>query len=177
MTTHELLTLASAQPGLLAALFAAPAGGALALQLTPTLHHPRGPLAVAWSTLIYAASVPGICAITAILYMMLFQRADLMKLDVLATFGPIAGMIATLGLAGRKVHIGGLPGIDRLGGMLMMLGATFLMIFFLDRTRILVMFHGSIWTLLGIGVVLFIVFKFGMSRVFGSRSAPSRPQY
>ena len=169
MTTQELLVLASANPQLMATLLAAPAGGALALQLTPPLHHPRGPLAVAWSTVVYAACIPGICAITAILYMVLFARTDLMKLDVLALFGPIVAMVATLGLAGRKVDIGALPGVDRLGGMLMMLGATFLMLFFLDRTRILVMFHGSIWTLLGIGLVLFLVFKFGMSRVFGPR--------
>ena len=153
----------------MAAALAAPAVVAGGLQLTPALHHPRGPLALTWSTVVYAACVPGICAITLVLYMMLFQRHDLLKLDVLAVFGPVASMVATLGLAGRKVNIGDLPGVDRLGGMLMMLGATFLMLFFLDRTRILVMFHGSIWTLLGIGVVLFIVFKLGMSRVFGRR--------
>ena len=169
MTSHELLALASANPQILGAALGAPVAAALALQAAPALTRHRGPLATLWSLVVYAACVPGICAVTALLFMLLFDRRDVMNLDVLAIFGPIAAMVATLGLAGRKADVGALPGVDRLGGMLMMLGATFLMIFFLDRTRILVMFHGSIWSLLGIAVVLFLVFKFGMSRVFGRR--------
>lgn len=169
MTTHELLVLASANPQILAAALGGPVVAALALQVTPALTRPRGSLATLWSLVVYAACVPGICAVTVLLYLLLFDRRDLMNLDVLAVFGPIAAMIATLGLAGRKADIGSLPGVDRLGGMLMMLGATFLMIFFLDRTRILVMFHGSIWSLLAIGVALFLVFRFGMLKVFGRR--------
>ena len=172
MTTHELLVLAGANPQILAAALGWPVVAATALQATPALGRHRGGLATLWSVVVYGACVPGICAVTVLLYLLLFDRRDLMNLDVLAVFGPIAAMVATLGLAGRKADIGALPGVDRLGGMLLMLGATFLMIFFLDRTRILVMFHGSIWTLLAIAVVLFLVFKFGMSRVFGRREQP-----
>lgn len=169
MTTQEFLALASANPQILGAVLGAPVVAALALQATPPLVRPRGSLATVWSAVVYAACVPGICAITALLFTVLFDRRNVMHLDVLAIFGPIAAMVATLGLAGRKADIGSLPGVDRLGGMLLMLGATFLMIFFLDRTRILVMFHGSIWTLLGLAVVLFLVFRFGMLKVFGRR--------
>lgn len=169
MTPNELMAFASANPTLIGTLIAAPAVAATALQLTPPLHHPRGGIAVLWSAVVYAACVPGIFAVVALIYMAAFMRTNLMNIDLLAVFGPIASMIATLGLAGRKVNIGDLPGVDRLGGMLMMLGATFMVVFLLERTRIVVLFHGSVWTLLFLCAVLFIVFKVGMSRVFGRR--------
>ncbi len=169
MTPNELMALASANPAIVGAVLAAPVVTATALQLTPALDQPRGGLAALWSAVIYAACIPGIFAAVALVYMAAFMRSNLMNLDVLAVFGPIAAMIATIGLAGRKVCIGDLPGVDRLGGLLMMLGATFMVVFLLERTRIVVLFHGSVWTLLFLCFVLFIVFKIGLGRVFGRR--------
>lgn len=176
MTGHELLALAGQNPQALGALLGAPCAAALALQAAPATDWPRGPLAYVWSAIVYAASVPGIMAIVTLLYLGLGLHKNVLETDLLLAFGPIVAMVAVLWLVGRKVPISALPGVDRLGGMLLMLAATFAMLFMLDRTRIMVLFHGGIGSLLLIGLGLFVVFKFGFNRLFGRRP-PAPPSY
>lgn len=154
--------------GLLAAYLAPPVL-ASALQLTPATAYPRGPLAYAWSAVVYAVCVPGIFALTLILYTAFFLRGDMLKLDLLTSLAPVVLMAVTLPLVKRKVSIRALPGIDRLSGLVMILAATFTTFIVLDRLRVMVVFHGSIWTMLALGVGLFLLFRFGWNRLTGSR--------
>lgn len=173
MTTQELLALAGQNPQMVAAMLVAAPASALALQLGPKQPREASAWAYAWSTVVYLACVPGILAATVLLYSLAFTKTDLLKLDLGLCFGPLAAMLGTLILAKRKVRIGSLPGVDRLGGFLMMLVATFVALIFIDRTRIVMLFHGSFGTLVVLALVLFVVFKLGFARL---TAPPKHPQ-
>lgn len=174
MTTYELMHAAGQHPGGLAMALGGPVLVALALQLGP--QDPRGNSlwAYAWSLVVYLSSVPGMLAAAVLLYSVALPRHDLLKLDLLTTALPVLGMVATLSLAHRKVRLGELPGVDRLGGFLMLLAVTMVSLIAIDRLRIAMVFHGSFWQFLGLGVGLFVAFKLGLAKLFGKRPEARR---
>lgn len=174
MTTYELLTAAGAHPLQALALLGAPVGTALALQLGPSHPSPRSLVAVAWSAAVYASCVPGMLAGALLLYVAAVTRQDLLKLDVTLTLAPVLAMVATLVLAQRKVELSELPGVDRLGGFLMVLGAAMVALIAIDRTRIVMLFHGSVFHVLLLLAVLVVVFRLGVQKLLGPK--PPRPE-
>lgn len=144
------------------------------------LSHARGagndaPWKYLYSLVIYAACIPGMLAATMTLYLLLFLRSNLLEANALLTFAPIVSMACTLGIAGRNVDFGPLPGFGRLSGLMAMLSLTFVVLFALSRTSIWLVFGGSAMMLVGAGAFVFALLKWGGYMFFRRRDEPHLP--
>jgi len=129
-----------------------------------------------YSALVYLTCVPGILALVLCVYTFTFEsRQSLLEVNALVYFLPIIVMAATLIIMSRKVDMRHIPGFSRLSGLMFMLAATFITILIIQKTRIWVMFHGSVTYLLGLFVVLFLAFMWGWNRMIKS-DAPTPPR-
>ena len=150
------------------------------LALLVGLMHRRGagndsPWKYFYTTLVYGACIPGIFGAVVTLYMLLFVGQNLLDVSALVTLGPVASMGATLAIAGRNVDFGPLPGFGRLSGLMTVLGLTFAVVFALSRTRLWIVFGGSLLWLGIIGAFVFALLKWGGYMAFRRRDEASRP--
>jgi len=130
-----------------------------------------------YSVLIHLACIPGILALTMCAYHLFFDRRSLVDLNVFTYFLPIVAMIGTLFVIKQDVNLDRIPGFDRIPGLLTMIAATFIGILLLQKTRIWVMFNGgSAVNLLIIFVVIFVLFRWGLSRFFQSTPKERKPE-
>ncbi len=150
------------------------------LALLLGLLHRRGagndaPWKYFYSILVYAACIPGTFGALMILYILLFVGQNLLEVNMLVTVGPVVAMAAALAVAGRNVDFGPLPGFGRLSGLMAVLGMTFAVLFALSRTRLFVVFGGSVLWLGVIGAFVFALIKWGGSMAFRRRDEPQLP--
>ena len=76
-------------------------------------------------------------------------------------------MILTLWLIRRNVSLQFIPGFKSLSGLMLMIFGTISLMWFLDRTRIVVFSYLPFQYLLGIFAVLFVAIYLGWKRFFG----------
>lgn len=117
-----------------------------------------------YSFLIYAVSIPGLFAIGLNIYYFLFQRGDIMQMDVYMQLLPILMMIITVLLIKRNVAFASIPGFKTLSGLWVMLFSSMTLLFFLDRTRIMVFSFLPFQYLLLLFLGLFLLIYFGWKR-------------
>lgn len=127
----------------------------------------RGNTRYVYSVLTYLSTIPGTFSATLILYGMFFVHTNLLNVNVLVYFLPLLSMFATLMIIGRQAQFSRLPGFDRLSGLLVMLAITFAVLLFVYKTRIFIAFFGSFQYLLLLGVVVFLLLKWSMKKMFG----------
>ncbi|HEY3320650.1 MAG TPA: hypothetical protein VGP72_09320 [Planctomycetota bacterium] len=133
-------------------------------------HH--APWKYVYSVLIYWTSVPGMFSAVFTSYLLLFQNADLMKLNVLLFFLPIVSMGVTLALIYRNAgSFDPIPGFDRLSGLMVMLVVSFGIAFALHRMHFGIVFFGDLGSLLLIALVAFGLLKWGARRMAGAADA------
>lgn len=129
-----------------------------------------------YSTLIYLVSVPGIFAVTLSVYLFLFERRSIMQTDVLVQILPIISMIATLLIIRRNVRLEYIPGFDKLSGLIVMITAALAIMWFVDRTRILVFTYIPFQYVILILIGLLVVIRLGWRRLFATdEHSPSAP--
>ena len=150
------------------------------LALVLGLVHRRGtgneaPWKYFYSLLVYAACIPGMFGAVVTLYMLLFVGQNLLDVNAVVTLGPLASMAATLAIAGRNVNFGPLPGFGRLSGLMVVLGLTFAVLFALSRTRLWIVFGGSMLLLGALGAFVFALIKWGGYMAFRRRDEPEQP--
>lgn len=166
MTTRDMLEWLSAYP--LAVLIGLVALPALAL-ICGALNGTKRPWVHLYAVLVYAACIPGLFAAVLIAYSLFLSHDNLLDANPLLYFGPVASMIATLVIIRRYVSFDALPGFDRLSGLMVLLAVSFFVVLAIDKTRIFIGFFGSIWTLLLLAAIVFLVLKWAAGRLFGRR--------
>lgn len=175
MTPRQWLELLGQQPVWV--------GGYLALlpvlALLLGLVHKRGagndfPWKYPYSTLVYAACVPGAFGAVVVLYMLLFANENLLDVNALVTLAPIVAMTVTLAIVGRNVSLTALPGFGRLSGLLVVLGLTFGVLFALSRTRLWLVFGGSAAMLVAGAAFVFALIKWGGYMAFRRHDEPEK---
>lgn len=125
----------------------------------------KSPWKYIFSGLVFLAAIPGIFAGTLCVYNFLFLRANLLEVNIIVYFIPIISMILTLGIIRREVSLSALPGFDNLTGLLMMITAIIFVMFLLDRTHIIAFVSIPVQYLLGILILAFFLFRFGIKRL------------
>lgn len=120
-----------------------------------------------YSVLTYLSAIPGSFSVILILYGMFFVRTNLLNVNVLVYFLPLVSMFVTLVIIGKQTQFSKLPGFDKLSGLLVMLGVTFAILLFLYKSRIFIGFFGSFEYLLALGVIVFLVLKWSIKKMFG----------
>jgi len=120
-----------------------------------------------YSGLIYLAAIPGIFVLTLLAYLFLFERINVLELDIFLHILPIFSMIATLMIIRKKVNLDLIPGFGKLSALLSMILVVLIILWVLDRTRLWVVTFLPFQFALLIFAVLLIVFLWGWRRVSG----------
>ena len=121
-----------------------------------------------YSSLLYLVCVPGIFAISLGVYLFLFERRSIFEMNVMMEVLPVFSMIATILIVRRNADVNQIPGFDKLSGLVMMICSALAIMWFIDRTRIMVFSYLPIQYLLLIFVGLMVVIRFGWSRLIKS---------
>ena len=118
-----------------------------------------------YSTLIYLAAVPGIFSVTLNVYLFLFERRSVMDSDVYTQILPIISMFATLMIIRKSINLDKIPGFGKLSGLIWMVGAVLLIMWFMEKTRIYVFSYMPVQYVFFILIGLILVFRLGWSRL------------
>ena len=123
-----------------------------------------------YSTLIYMVSVPGIFAVTLSIYFFLFERRSIMDTDVFIQILPVISMVVTSLIIRRNVRLEHIPGFDKLSGLIMMISATLAIMWFIDRTHIIVFTHIPFMYVILIFAALLVAIRIGWKRLFAGNA-------
>lgn len=118
-----------------------------------------------YSTLVYLVAVPAILSVGLSVYKWLFERTSIMEANLLLQFLPVVSMLLTFFTIKRQVRIEALPGFGRLSGVVMMIAAALILMWFIDRVRIIVFTYMPIQYLLLIFLGLLFVIRLGWRRL------------
>lgn len=172
MTIADLIKSLDAFPfWLTPALAALPPVGVLLTHLV----HPRERSAAApwryiYSFWVYLTCIPGVFASVLTGYALFFIRQNLLQVNVGVYLLPILSMVVTLVLIHRRVDFDRLPGIERIYGLMILLAIVFIILFALDRMRVLIFFGGGFGSLILIAIVCFGLAKWGMHLLFRGKA-------
>lgn len=161
MTLQELFDYFSANPAALLLFF-------LGVPLTALLANVMGrgeghlsPWKYLYSALVFLACVPGIFAAALAVYLFLFERGNsIFNANLLTQVLPIISMIATLAIVRRNAPFEYIPGFGKLSSLMLMIGAVFILMFFLSRLHIVAWVNVPVQYLLLIIVGLLLAFRF-----------------
>ncbi len=118
-----------------------------------------------YSGLIYLVCVPGIFAVTLDVYLFLFEKQSIFDTDIYTQILPVASMVATLLIIRRNVDFDYIPGFDKLSGLITMISATLAIMWFIDRTHIVVFSYLRFEVVILIFIALLVVIRYGWSKV------------
>lgn len=137
MTLKEFFDLLATNPEILIFFFiACPLTALLAWLLGKGEGH-ISPWKYLYTYLIYVVCIPGIFAVTLNIYLFLFERQSVFDADIWTQILPIFSMIATLLLIRKNVSFDQIPGFGKLSGLLLIIAAILVIMWFVDRTHII----------------------------------------
>jgi len=176
MTIQDLIQTANGHPLALVLFFVSPP----AIAWLCGLIHGRGnggqsPWKYIYSVLVYAVCVPGLFSSVLTGYSIFFRHADLLNVNLVIYFLPIVSMIVTLILIHKTVNFENVPGFDRISGLMVMIGCSFIIALAIDKSRILFLFHGSIAMLFALAAGVFALLKWGTYILFRRHDEPKQP--
>jgi len=166
MTLKEFLETLSTNPYYLLVYFSLVPVTALIAWLLGRGEGNHSPWKYLYATLIYLVCVPGIFAIALSIYGFLFERRGIMNLDIYTQIVPVLSMFLTIYLITKNADLSEIPGFGRITGLLLMIFATFGLMWFVDRTRLFAITFIPVQYIAIIFIALFLIIKFGWSRLF-----------
>ena len=166
MTFNDLLDYAAGHPDVILFYFALIPFAALLAGFMEREESHLPPWNYLYSTLLYLVAIPAILSVSLMAYGWLFERGSILETDLLLQVVPIASFFLTVYVIRRQVYLPGLPGFGRLGGLVVMIFATLVILWAVDRTRI-VLFSGlKIQYLLLVFLALLFAIRLGWRKVF-----------
>lgn len=112
-----------------------------------------------YAFLIYFVCIPGIFAITLDVYLFLFERQSIWDANLYTQFLPVLVMLITLMIIKRYVQLDAIPGFGRLTGLILMISAVLIAMWFLDKTHIFVFSYLPFYQVVILLVILFAVIR------------------
>ena len=173
MTVQELLEHAGRYPWILAGVFvSAPILTWAAGRLHDRERGGATPWNYLYAALVYVTCVPGVFAAVVTGYTLFFTSASLLEVNALVYLLPVVSMVATLILVGRNVDFDAVPGFHRLSGLMTLIAVSFALALAISKTRLWIVFGGSIFLLFGLAAVAFVFMKWGARALFRRRNEP-----
>ncbi len=120
----------------------------------------------AFSGLIYLACIPGIFAVALSAYFFLFERRSILDMNLYVQVLPFLVMMLTLWIIRRYLPFEYIPGFQKISGLMLMIFCTLALMWFIDRTRIVVFSYLPFQYLLGIFAVILAAMAWGWKRFF-----------
>ena len=165
MTLNDFYHFAATHPGQVIFYFAIiPFAALLAGWMERDEAH-LPPWSYLYSALLYLTGIPAILSVALLAYRWLFERGSVMEANLLLLVLPVASFLLTAALTKRQVDLRGLPGFGRLGGMVMMIVGALVIMWMIDRTRIVFFSMVKIQYLLLVFLGLLILIRLGWRRL------------
>lgn len=166
MTIQDLINLLSKHQWVLIIMFCAiPFGALLSVMIQGDRNCSESKIKYLYSVLIYLSCIPGMFSAVLTAYSLFFLRTDLLKVNFLVYILPIISMVATLKIIKRKNSFDDIPGFDRILGLMLMMGVSFVVAFIVYRTVVFIGFIGSLTSLLVVALVVFILLKIAAAKI------------
>ncbi len=115
---------------------------------------------------IYAVMLPGVFALFFNLYVFLFDRTSIMNFDIFFQILPVISMVITLLVVRKYVEFDAIPGFGKISGLIMVISAMILILYFVDRFRIIAITYMPFQYLILIVIALLIAMNFGIKKLF-----------
>lgn len=123
-----------------------------------------------YTPILYCVCFPGLFAAMLTGYLFLFQNVDLTRVNLLVYILPVVSMLATLALAKRNIgNFESVPGFGRLAGLMLMLGLSFAVAFFLHRLHFFIGLLGDLGSLLVVAAAAFALLKWANRKFSGEK--------
>ena len=175
MTTRELAEMAGRHPLAVTGVFIALPVLAWTLgRIHGRDNGGQSPWQYVYSVLVYVACVPGMFAAVLTGYALFFTKENLLDVNLLVYILPIVSMVVTLILIRKNVPFDLIPGFERLSGLMVMMGCSFVVALAIQKTNIWIFFGGSIDRLLLLAAGVFALLKWGAYMLFRSRDEPKQ---
>lgn len=172
MSLREVLALLSQHPLWLGLYFAAvPLVSLLCFFIPLTQRHKAR---YVYSCLTYLSILPGMFALVLIAYSLFFTGENLLDVNFLLYFLPVASMALSLTLMGKQIRFQDLPGFDRLAGLMILTGLSCLIALLLRRTFVGLFFGGGLMSLLILILLVFALFKWAFYSLTRGKREPRR---
>lgn len=165
MTLGDLLNWLSANPGYIAFYFILLPLTALLLFLFARNEGHLSPWKFIYSGLVYLVSVPGIFAITLMVYQFLFERKSMEQVRIFSELLPVISMFLTIWLIRRNVSLDQVPGFGKLSGLITLISMVLVLMWILDKTRIFVFTGIPFLYVILILLVFFIVIRLSLKKI------------
>ncbi len=91
-----------------------------------------------YAVLLYLVCIPGIFAVSLSVYLFLFEKRSIFDTDIFTQILPIISMVASIFIIKKNADLDMIPGFGRLSGLITMIACTLVLMWFIDRTRIVV---------------------------------------
>jgi hypothetical protein len=167
MTLKDFFDYISANPNLI--LFftiATPLSAFLIGIFSPSEGH-LSPWKYLYSFLIYFVCVPGIFVLMLNIYLFLFERQSIWSVNLYTQVLPLIVMGITLAIIKRSVSLDDIPGFGKLTGLLVMITAILMIMWFMDKTQIYVFTYMPFSQVVMIMIGLLIVVRFAWKKIAG----------
>ena len=168
MTLGELFDYLAAHPVVVLGVLLLPVATALFAGVVGRGRGYAEPWRTVYAVCVYASCVPGIFALTLLIYLFLFERQSVFALDLVTQLAPVVAMTATLLLVRRNVDLDYVPGFDRLSGLLASIAGVFFLMYVAER------FRWIAFTYLPAGVALAVFAAVLAAVVWGGRRLVGR---
>ena len=123
------------------------------------------PWCVMYSILIYLVAIPGIFSIILNVYHILFENHSIYDTNVFAQILPIISMFVTFYLIKQNVSFKDIPGFGKLANLLGIITGLMLILFILEKMRIVAFTYIPFTWFILVLVLLFIGVRFGAKKL------------
>ena len=168
MTLNDLLTYAAEHPDAVLFYFALVPFAALLAGLMEREEGHLPPWSYLYSAMLYLVAIPAVLSGALLIYHLLFGRGTITGDDLLLQWVPIFSFFLTAYIIRRQVYLRGLPGFGRLGGLVVMIFAALVVLWAIDRARIVPFGGLKIQYLLLLFLLLLIVVRAGWRKIFAA---------
>jgi hypothetical protein len=118
-----------------------------------------------YSVLIFAACVPGIFSVALSVYFFLFQRGNILGTNILTQVLPVLSMAFTITTIRRNVALEYIPGSERISSLMLLIGSVLVLMYIIDKTRIIVWVNVPVGYFLLILIGLILAIRFASKKV------------
>lgn len=167
MTLNDFFEYLSANPNLILFFSVATPLSAFLIGIFSQGEGHLSPWKYLYSFLIYLVCVPGIFVLMLNIYLFLFERQSIWSVNLYTQVLPLIVMGITLALIKRSVSLDVIPGFGKLTGLLVMITAILMIMWFMDKTHIYVFSYMPFSQVVIIMVGLLIVVRLAWKKIAG----------
>jgi hypothetical protein len=119
----------------------------------------QSPWKYLYAVLVFAACVPGVFSVGLSVYHFLFERGSIMNTNVLTQILPVLSMAITISIIRRNVPLSYIPGSERISSLMLLIGATLVLMY------IIVLVNVPVGAFLLILVGLLVLMRYASKKI------------